>query len=544
MNFSLVLLATSLALAESGDGGIDSRWTNLRRRLSYELIAGYSPDSQVTDHCAIDLDQAAIYKQLAVGTPNSFQNAQKIYNNGGNSKSYAEVTLTVPLTAKLLKGDKIVGKSAEGIDVGGKAYMDYDSGESLIKVQYTTTDIQERYVQCQVGALMEPNMKGCFVEDGDLTIADEDYPYTYNPATSNKNGRTIAGFSEGDMSKDRMREGSDFQYFYDYYGKDDYAHRYVEAAFEGKATQFKNGNADFSRFDMEGKREIIKKSTVYLNIFMYVIHELEDALDDCDSNCINCNSDPVSAWDEGVCFYTGSTEGPGGRGTNSWLLHELADKRCADFRTCGDEGTDLSGMSKLNYDIFNLFAVGQFQLRTGNCPAARSTTQSITSKMYVPMIQGALRYAYKLDKLGGGEKENAEAAVFSAAVLPRIHAASPSAATTIYNNLKVGATKTDVQAVKRAFESTYEDMGISCADIGGFWSNAEKKYFEGMGPCEDKVETMSPEVEIQVNNSLAIGLGCGFGALFLIAAVMVVYMRNREKEGNPVFSNEGTKEMN
>ena len=123
------------------------------------------------------------------------------------------------------------------------------------------------------------------------------------------------------------------------------------------------------------------------------------------------------------CFYTGSTEGPGGRGTNSWLLHELADKRCADFRTCGDEGTDLSGMSKLNYDIFNLFAVGQFQLRTGNCPAARSTTQSIVSKMYVPMIQGALRYAYKLDKLGGGEKENAEGAVFAAAVLPRIHAA-------------------------------------------------------------------------------------------------------------------------
>ena len=62
-----------------------------------------------------------------------------------------------------------------------------------------------------------------------------------------------AGFSEGDMSKDRMREGSDFQYFSDYYGKDDYAHRYVEAAFEGKATQFDNGNADFSHFDMEGK---------------------------------------------------------------------------------------------------------------------------------------------------------------------------------------------------------------------------------------------------------------------------------------------------
>ena len=86
------------------------------------------------------------------------------------------------------------------------------------------------------------------------------------------------------------------------------------------------------------------------------------------------------------CFYTGSTEGQDGRGTNSWLLHELADKRCEDFRTCGDEGTDLSGMSKVKCNIFNLFAVAQSKLRTSNQPVARFTTQSIVSKMYVPMI--------------------------------------------------------------------------------------------------------------------------------------------------------------
>ena len=46
------------------------------------------------------------------------------------------------------------------------------------------------------------------------------------------------------------------------------------------------------------------------------------------------------------------------------------------------------------------------------------------------------------------------------------------------------------------------------------------------------------------NNSLVIGLGAGFGALFVIAAAMVVYMRSREKEGNPVFRTNETKEMN
>ena len=79
-------------------------------------------------------------------------------------------------------------------------------------------------------------------------------------------------------------------------------------------------------------------------------------------------------------------------------------------------------MAKLNYDMFNLFAVGNFQLSTGNCPAARRTTKEIITKLYVPMIQGTMRYAYKADKLSGGEKEKAEGAVFAAAVLPRVHA--------------------------------------------------------------------------------------------------------------------------
>ena len=145
----------------------------------------------MTDHCAIDLDQAAIETQLALRTPESFIAAKKIYNDGGNSKSYAEVTLTTPLTAELRKGDEIIGKNAKGNSVGGKAYKDFDSGESLIKVQYTTTDIQENYVQCQVGALVEPNTRGCFAQDGDLTIGSNDYAYTYIPGRDNKNGRTM-----------------------------------------------------------------------------------------------------------------------------------------------------------------------------------------------------------------------------------------------------------------------------------------------------------------------------------------------------------------
>ena len=89
-------------------------------------------------------------------------------------------------------------------------------------------------------------------------------------------------------------------------GTSDYADKWVQAAFEGGKTSFVNGNADFSQYTMEGREQIIKKGTAYMNVFMYVYREFVDALDDCKRDCIDCNDDPVHAWDEGVCFYTGS----------------------------------------------------------------------------------------------------------------------------------------------------------------------------------------------------------------------------------------------
>merc|ERR1712160_113079 len=152
-----------------------------------------------------------------------------------------------------------------------------------------------------------------------------------------------------------------------------------------------------------------KKGTAYMAVFMYVIREFEDALDDCTNSCIGCNDDPVHAWDEGVAFYSGSLE-----------------------------------------------------LQAGLCDDARETTAKVVDLMYVPMIQGTQRYAYKVEKLSGGEKEMAEGAVFAAAVLPRIFAEDEAAAQTIYDSMKVGASATDHKKVKKAFESVYSALGIKC----------------------------------------------------------------------------------
>ncbi len=149
----------------------------------------------MTDHCAIDLDQAAIEAQLAIGTPESFANARRIYEEGGHSKSYAELSILTQngLPFPVAKGTLIVSKNVEGTEVAGKAYEDYVSGVKRIRVQYSTTDIQESYIErrCQVGGLIQTNTVGCLAREGTITIEGFEFAYDYDPATENKNGRTM-----------------------------------------------------------------------------------------------------------------------------------------------------------------------------------------------------------------------------------------------------------------------------------------------------------------------------------------------------------------
>jgi hypothetical protein len=328
----------------------------------------------------------------------------------------------------------------------------------------------------------------------------------------------------------------DAKFFVDYYGDFNYSDKWINAAFVGSETNFASGrgNADFSIYGLTGRGEAAKKGTAYMAIFMYIIREFEDALDDCQINCISCNDDPVHAWDEGVAFYSGSLEGTDGSPTGV-LFHELADKRCANFDTCIDEN---NSKSAINDELFKLFNIGQGQLLSGKCEEARATKEKIVDLMYVPLIQGTIRYAYKVGEQAGGEKDKAEGAVFAASILPRIHAESETAAAEIYNNMRVGASSTDFKAVKKAFESVYGDLNIKCSDVGGLL-NPEGDYYEGASPCKD-----NSRVSSKVVVGATIGSIAGFIALASIGFAW--YKRGHSKKGmvQPSFHESTVKEMN
>merc|ERR1711988_439317 len=333
-------------------------------------------------------------------------------------------------------------------------------------------------------------------------------------ATQSGETRSIAKFSTDAQTK--MYDGcpgcpyKHYSMFYDYYGDYKYADTWVLAALAGASTGFPNvrGNADFNIVDDVATRtEAVKKGTAYMNVWMYVIREFEDAIDDCLTCTSNCNEhssdNAVHAWDEGVAFYAGSLEGTDLGGDSAGLLpYRLAEKRCANFRTCGSNADGTVGISKVNYDLNKLFNEGQLLLDAGKCASVRRVVDDIVSKMTVPLIQGTLRYAFYVDSgIDNTAEAKAEGAVFAAAVLPLVHHCSATAAESIYENMRIGSPSTGFSAVKNAFESTYSCLGITCAEVGGLWDANDNDYHAFASPCTNAAVTF--DVTMAVDTAMS-----------------------------------------
>lgn len=433
------------------------------RRLSYEKIAGYEPNSDVTQHNRLDLDQKEMEDHLKVP---DFAKAKAIYEKGAHSGAYARLTVN-PLPDRVTPSSIVV--QARTPAAKGYIKKEKGSGATEIDVTYTSPCVDNT-------ASKDHNVAGCYTKDGPMTVKGTDIG---TPTAVVNKYRTLAGFSTAAGTK--MVGQATFEKFKKYYTNADYGHRYVTAALDGSGIFVGKDNA--------ARIEGAKKGSAYMNVWMYTIREMEDAIADCKADCIKCNDDPVHAWDEAVAFYTGTLEGQDGQGSGR-MLYALADKRCQNFKTCS--GGTILGLSEVNAKIMELFKQGKARLLQSKCSEVKQIRDDVIAQMSIPLIQGALRYAYKIDKLQGGSKEKAEGAVFAAAILPMVHACSATAAETISKNLKIDndAPMADGFAkVKSAFESTYTCLGITCQDVGGLLLGS--KYYDGAEQCGAGTEEQS-----------------------------------------------------
>merc|ERR1711937_111721 len=304
--------------------------------------------------------------------------------------------------------------------------------------------------------------------------------------------RTLKGFATSGAAK--MSAEKWWNVYKNYWGDDNYGDTYAQAALTGVDNAINKMAGKSNKL----KAENVKKGIAYQVVWMYVLHEYEDAIMDClagdifNNDALNSAGDSPHAWDEGWAFFAGSLEGVDGSGSGQ-LGYQLAEKRCIDFGTCENGRT---GAAIANNKALMNARVGRDKILAGDCFTVVNEFDAIVDQMTVPLIQGMLKYAFKSDPANAQgscvssgdncDKAWGEGWAFAAAVLPRLHYCSSSVATTVRTNLdnaNANPMPDGFAAVKAAVETTYGCLGITCAEVGAI-QNAAGVY-TGMDACSD-----------------------------------------------------------
>ena len=308
--------------------------------------------------------------------------------------------------------------------------------------------------------------------------------------------RTLKGFATKDYSTDKLtgkdggKYGEQLPPIYTAYWADATKGGYTAAEAKIWADTFVRKDYT-SIVQPAGSNQLMKKGANYQAVWMYVLHELEDAIGDCYDGDIYANDGTPTggaphAWDEGWAFYAGSQVAATAADSvtdDGTLIWELAEKRGSDFNT-----QHSTGPATVNVNLLAEFIAGRDLIINAKCTEAEPIIDNIITQMSIPLIQGTLKYAYSSDPASGSYcasdagktamsasddcvKAWAEGWAFAAGILPRINECSAAAATTIKTNLDITATepvKDGYAAVLAAMESTYTCLGITAADVGTY----------------------------------------------------------------------------
>lgn len=281
----------------------------------------------------------------------------------------------------------------------------------------------------------------------------------------------------------------------------------------------KSDNSDFCLLILIAAVQI---GTKFMNIWMYVIRMMENALDACEIPCDDeiCHDDAIHSWDQAVAFYSGSLEDDG------VLFFAFADVMCKVFRSCGIDGSLRVGTSYTNNKVIKEFKDGQKYILQRKCDKARASKEEIVKVMAVPLIQATLYTAYvqihpqSQNDGDGSMTDRVRSSSFAATVLPIVHDCDANDAATIYEKLRIDPSnpqksEADFLAVKKAFEKNYQCMGVTCEAVGGVWLGGE--YGTGAEPCDEKVsmDTSTTNAFVFVSLGVLMLLGFGVFSIFL-----------------------------
>ena len=332
------------------------------------------------------------------------------------------------------------------------------------------------------------------------------YMNGHNSIKSSGKFRTLSGFSTS--AKNKMISEEIYQLYSTYYNDTNYSDNFIHNIYN-------------SNLEDIIKKELILKSIQYQNVWMYIIHELEDAINDCIKGDLTLNDGGPHAWDEAWAFYTGSLQNNNKKG---YSVYSLSDKRCENFGTCSNS---------VNKNLINLYKAGNSKLQNMKCNDVIKIKNDIIKYMIIPLIQSLLKYIYEssLNNGIGKNKERAEGFIFSKTILPIIDSCNTNVANLIKNNMNLEINKYNYINLKKNIESIYTCLNIKCEEIGGLLIY-DNEYHYGMEQCENYIEIKENELNLLTYTFPVYGIIIIVIILnisMVLIVILIVYRRKYKK---------------
>ena len=341
-----------------------------------------------------------------------------------------------------------------------------------------------------------------FAPTGTITISgfgnSYEFQYSYQPQYDNRSGLSLA-------SLDRLRGQAvtttppeTLTKFLNYYDNNSfYDQDWIEAVFRATATTGSNGVMDFSTFGYEERSSAIRTGIVVFRVWLFVLNSIDDAVAECGQQF--GGQFGLTRWDHAVAAYSGSIpiETTSTDYSLGYFLFTLAQTQCKYFGTCDQ----ITGVAKVNQDVFELFRTGRTQMVNADCDNAKISAQKLRSLLIVPLIQGLLRAVHNMDEKDIiGEGDQGDAVAYAAALLPLLHDCSVGYAFSIYDSVKPERIQTISYAViKDSLEQTYECLQVTCEEIGGLLNYGGSGWFPGAEPCGVVIPAQQPTPSVNPN---------------------------------------------
>lgn len=278
---------------------------------------------------------------------------------------------------------------------------------------------------------------------------------------SDNDGYQLMSLHELAVAADRKRADPVYSYYVAYFNQVHYADNAVDEALRGVGKWTTK----------EQRREVITATCAFQIIFLYLIAELKQTVQQCRDPAFDVLEENLHPWDEVAALLVGSLEGAGEGGSSDLadgqFVFNLGNSRAFQFQTLTEEG-----YSQVNSDLDDLLFAGKGELDALDCDNLEITAQRIEKLLVAPIVQSALRYAVVLEKHSkdDGSAEAALGEVFSFSVLPILSAADAASAEVIRENMEVKEGVTPVrdgpQEVADAFGAAVVAWGLECQNLG------------------------------------------------------------------------------